>query len=70
MPAIVKRDLGLDRERSWIVTSEINRFHWVGPDVRPLEHGDPIYGAIPDWLLKPVRERLAAGRLKVTNRTG
>lgn len=69
MPAIVKRDLGLDRERSWIVTSEVNRFLWIGPDVRPMADGELVHGAIPDWLLKQVREGLAAGRLKVTNRT-
>lgn len=69
MPANVKRDLGLDRDRSWIVTTEVNRFAWPGPDLRPLPHGDPLYGAVPDWLLKRVREQLAAGRLSVTSRT-
>lgn len=73
MPAIVKRDLGLDRERSWIVTNEVNSFRWPGPDVRTLDDGTPFYGAIPDWLFVRVRESVGgwAGRrkMRVTRRT-
>ena len=73
MPANVKRDLGLDRERSWIVTSEVNSFRWPGPDVRPLADGAPFHGAIPDWLFVKIRAALgevaAASRLKVTKRS-
>lgn len=73
MPPNVKRALGLDRERSWIVTTEVNRFIWPGPDVRPLGGGDPFYGAIPDWLFVQVREaiggRAERGVMKVTPRT-
>src|SRR3954465_3759327 len=35
IPANVKKQLGLDRDRSWIVLTELNRFIWPGPDVRP-----------------------------------
>jgi hypothetical protein len=73
MPANVKRDLGLDRERSWIVTSELNSFSWPGPDIRPLADGAPFLGAIPDWLLVQVRTALGelaqTFRLKVTKRS-
>lgn len=72
LPANIKRDLGLDRARSWIVTSEVNSFAWPGPDVR-LVGDDPYHGAIPDWLFERVREGLAqragAGRVAVTRRT-
>jgi hypothetical protein len=73
MPANVKRDLRLDRDRSWIVVTEMNRFNWPGPDIRPVgDGGDPYHGAIPDWLLSSVRdaigERARAGRMKVTKR--
>ena len=34
--AAVKRRLGPDEARSWIVVSEINRFVWPGPDLRPI----------------------------------
>lgn len=74
MPANVKRDLGLDRERSWIVTTEVNCFLWPGPDVRPLGGGDPFYGTIPDWLFVQVREaiggRAERGVMTATPRTG
>lgn len=73
MPANVKRDLGLDRERSWIMTNEINSFRWPGPDVRVLDDGTPFYGAVPDWLFLRVRESVGAwagrGEMRVTRRT-
>ena len=34
LPAAVKRHLGLDAERSWVVLSESNLFDWPGPDLR------------------------------------
>lgn len=74
IPANVKKQLGLDRERSWIVVDELNRFIWPGPDVRPVPGSEaPFYDALPDWLFERVRQALlahsAAGRLKVTGRT-
>lgn len=73
MPAIVKRDLGLDGERSWIVTNEVNSFRWPGPDVRVLDDGTPFYGAVPDWLFVRVRESVGvwAGqrKMRITRRT-
>ncbi|WP_415643205.1 hypothetical protein [Sphingomonas antarctica] len=60
LPAAVKRDLQLDRERSWIVCDEMNRFIWPGPDIRLLDNGQPYYGAIPDWLFAEVRTAFAA----------
>ncbi len=74
IPANVKKQLGLDREKSWIVLTELNRFIWPGPDVRPVPGSDsPLYDALPDWLFARVREgivrRSEAGRLQVTKRT-
>src|SRR5450432_1366797 len=38
MPPNVKRHLGLtDRDHSYIMTTEINRFTWPGPYIRPFE---------------------------------
>ena len=34
IPASIKRHLGLDSERSWIVATEVNAFVWPGPDLR------------------------------------
>lgn len=56
IPQRVKRHLGLDQLRSWIVTTELNRFIWPGPDVRPAqEDGSPLYGAIPEQLFETVK---------------
>ena len=70
----MKKQLGLDRERSWIILTELNRFIWPGPDIRPLPgDDDPFYDALPDWLFVRVRDgivaRAQAGQLKVTKRT-
>lgn len=74
IPRNVRERLGLDRERSWIVQTELNRFIWPGPDIRVAPgQSSPVYDAIPDWLFFEVRDaivrRHAAGRLKVTRRT-
>jgi len=39
IPIEVKRRLGLDDARSWVILSEANRFDWPGPDLRPAPHG-------------------------------
>jgi hypothetical protein len=74
IPANVKRQLNLDRDRSWIVLTELNRFFWPGPDIRPLPGSDaPFYDALPDWLFERVRKGIliqsTAGKLKITKRT-
>ena len=73
IPFKVKRVLGLDQERSWIVTTELNRFLWPGPDIRTAPGRDtPLYDALPEVLFDTLRAALAghvaAGRLKVTKR--
>jgi hypothetical protein len=76
IPAAVKRRLGLDEARSWIVVSEINRFFWPGPDLRPVSSAEPgrfEYGFLPPGLFRQVLERLvatvAARRLRTVRRT-
>jgi hypothetical protein len=74
VPANVKKQLGLDRERSWIILTELNRFIWPGPDVRIAPgSGSPFYDALPDWLFLRVRDGIAArargGHLQITSRT-
>ena len=63
VPPRVKRHLGLNDEQSWIVTTEVNRFVWPGPDVR-LARGktSPLYGAIPAQLFERLREQILAHR--------
>ena len=72
IPPPIKRHLGLDKDRSWIVTSEVNRFNWPGPDVRIVpESADPFYGAIPAKLFEAMRSSLLANstRFRSTKRT-
>lgn len=73
IPPKVKRVLGLDQERSWIVTTELNRFLWPGPDLRVAPRRDtPLYDALPEVLFERLRaalaDRVVAGRMRVTKR--
>jgi hypothetical protein len=73
LPANVKRVLGLDQERSWMVTTELNRFLWPGPDIRVASGRDtPLYDALPEVLFDKLRaalaQHVATGRMKVTKR--
>ena len=58
MPAKVKRHLGLDEARSWIVVDEVNEFVWPGFDLQPNAKGDFAYGVIPNALYGRVRDRV------------
>lgn len=62
IPQRVKAHLGLiDRDHSYIMTTEVNRFTWPGPDLRPLEikgRVDVVYGRIPEHLLDAVKESM------------
>jgi hypothetical protein len=74
VPQRVKRHLGLDDERSWIVTTEFNRFVWPGPDVRTVKgKTSPLHGAIPAKLFEQARAQILAhrttGRTTVVKRT-
>jgi hypothetical protein len=76
LPRAVKRELGLDDARSWIVTTEANAFRWPGPDIRPIpgrEIATSIYGRIPPALLKRVAQsyiaNIRAGRARAVSRT-
>lgn len=76
IPAVVKRRLGLDEARSWIVVSEINRFIWPGPDLRPVSRAEPErfdYGFLPPAVFRQVLEKfeatVAARRLRAVPRS-
>ena len=74
VPGRVKRHLGLDDERSWIVTTELNRFLWPGPDIRPAKGSQtPLYGAIPaklfDQVKRAISEQASAERMRIPKRS-
>lgn len=54
LPLATKQRLGLDDARSWIVTTEYNKFTWVGYDVRVLPSGGYSYGTLPRKLIQQV----------------
>jgi hypothetical protein len=74
LPPAVKRHLGLDNDRSWIVIDEINEFAWPGFDLRPIPPSRDTfaYGFLPprlfDRLMTKLREVWKNGQGKATPR--
>ena len=54
--------LGLDKEGSWIVVSEVNRFAWPGSDPRPVAAAHLDDGHSPPALFQQVPRRPAEDR--------
>lgn len=58
IPAAIKRRLGLDAARSWIITDELNRFVWPGYDMRPIARNQPdtfAWGFLPVELFEALK---------------
>jgi hypothetical protein len=71
IPMATKRRLGLDDQRSWIVTNELNRFTWPGPDLRPTSRDAPekfAFGYLPQALFAMVREQVKANAKEVAGK--
>ena len=63
LPAVLKRQLGLDAERSWAVVSESNFFTWPGPDLRRVGDRDDssiVYGNLPPKFFAELKRRWLA----------
>lgn len=58
IPLETKQRLRLDHERSWIITNEVNRFTWKGPDIRRTLSGEWAYGRLPPGLTKAIIEQI------------
>jgi hypothetical protein len=66
IPQQIKRQLGLDNETSWIVTSEVNAFSWPGYDLVPINRSNPgeiVFGTLPASLTKLILKRIKANAL-------
>jgi hypothetical protein len=61
IPPAVKKHLGLDGERSWVVVDELNVFTWPGYDLRPIKgkNGRIDYGLLPPKLFKQIIAKIA-----------
>ena len=61
IPPAIKRALGLDEARSWVILSESNRFRWPGPDLRRIgEGGSVAYGFLPPRFFAEMLRRFIA----------
>lgn len=73
IPSRVKRHLGLDDARSWIIVSEGNRFLWPGYDLRQIPAlGRYDYGFLPprffDQVLEAFGNCYRSGKTRLTVR--
>ncbi len=60
IPQASKKRLGLDKEASWVITTEVNRFVWPGPDIRPVSGGGLAYGHLPAEMTRDVVQHIKA----------
>ena len=61
IPAPVKRHLGLDDDRSWVIVAEGNEFDWPGYDLRKIGKSDRYdYGFLPPKFFEQVIEAFVA----------
>jgi hypothetical protein len=60
LPRAVKRHLGLDDERSWVILDEVNEFAWPGFDLRPIppSRDQFAHGFLPPRLFDQLMARL------------
>ena len=67
IPTSLKRHLNLDGERSWVITSELNRFIWPGYDLRPISRDRPdtfAYGFLSTDFFEAVKTGIIRHRDK------
>lgn len=63
LPSEAQARVGLDTQPAWVIISEVNRFIWPGPDIRPISPDKPdtfAYGFLPEDLLTSIRDRMVA----------
>lgn len=72
IPETVKRHLGLDDQRSWVIVSEVNTVAWDDPGIVPVSEARWDYGFLPEKLTRQIVDAIAnqmrAGRLSMVNR--
>ena len=72
LPPRVKRHLGLDEQRSWVIVTDLNAFIWPGIDIHPVPNtplGTFAYGFLPPRLFEQIRARIVAiGSMRTATR--
>jgi hypothetical protein len=75
VPSVTRKRLGLDEAPCWIMISELNRFIWPGPDIRPIPGSTDrfAYGLLPPRFFRTIRDsliqRLKQRQVKATSRS-
>lgn len=67
LPPRVIRHLGLE-PGCGVVCNDLNRFIWVGVDVRPRADGTPFFGQMPARLFEHILQRVIANAVPATDR--
>lgn len=61
IPRAIKRHLGLDDARSWIIIAEGNEFVWPGHDLKKVPNTDDYeFGILPPRFFNQVRDAFVA----------
>lgn len=63
VPQSTKKRLGLDDEPSWMITTEVNRFIWPGPDIRPVPGRGMAYGLLSANMADDLVEKIRRNAL-------
>jgi hypothetical protein len=61
IPPRVKKHLGLDEQRSWVIVTDLNVFHWPGIDIWRVPNAPPgtyDYGLLPSKLFEQIKARI------------
>ncbi len=58
VPSATKARLRLDGRASWIITTEVNRFIWPGPDIRTVPGGAAAYGQLPASMTRDLIQQI------------
>ncbi len=58
IPQAVKKQLGLDDLRSWVMVDEVNETAWPGYDLQTNAQGQYVYGFIPPTLFRRIKAEM------------
>lgn len=72
IPSEAQKSTGLDQEKSWLLTSEVNQAAWSDAGIIPARRGEWLYGKLPRGIaakaVKDITEIRSAGKLQIVDR--